>query len=192
VTSLFIMLAIASAWLTAGTITFRRTGAYAVESSKTYHSYECRRKGLHCQECGHRKYDIDGDKPSMSNHDEHCSSYPYTSSYRYKDKADINKKPVYTKKCTCYAFNDKWLRLVPIALLTYTLWPVLWVVYGGCNAQKAYVLHKGEDWNFFVKPKMVQSREEKDADFSKRMDEIKKVTKKLELEIGLKETSDES
>jgi len=186
---LFIWLVGITIWLGAGTITFKRTGFYAVESAKTYHSLECKRNRFRCMECGERKRFGDTDH-NVLNHVATCSSSPFDLFGRSK----AHSKPKYKEVCSCYSFRDKWLRLLGVGLLTYTLFPVLWVVWGGYNGAKKFTLSRGADWRFFVKPPMVQSREEKNADFEKRMVAIKEATDKLELDIKkpvLRETSDE-
>lgn len=166
-------------WTLLGTLTFRRVGGMAIETPR--HKPRCRTRSRHeiefatCVECSQYM-----SVATTHDHRKYCSSR----------NAVVNGIPNPNRTtpkwshevCNCNPGLRRNQTLAKAAALSYTLWPVGVFAYAFVNTGRAYANYKGEDWNFFSAPKMVDNKEARALKYSKAMKRVEE----LELEVGIK------
>ena len=174
---MILILCILMVWITMGTATYRRLGWYKMNTAvlekhsscnkRTYQwtereSYDRTGAYVKCRRCSHYKINIDeSDSSYYSNH---------------------------WKKCGKCNHSDEELQrelLSGVALKAFALWPGYLTAYAYINASKAFLNHKGDDWSFFIQPKMVKTAQEKYDELVTRTAESE--ANLLELEEKIKE-----
>lgn len=86
--------------------------------------------------------------------------------------------------CDCYVRRHNRPHLILTAIGSYTLWPLALIAYSAVNIGKAYRNLRGEDWSFFVKPKMIQSKSERLQSIETRTAELHQSLANLDKEIA--------
>lgn len=113
-------------------------------------------------------------------------AYKVMSSQRHVYNCDTVIYKNYSHPCDCTFERNSNAHLVLTAFQAYTSWPLYLIGYAIINGCKLYKNLRGEDYSFFVKPKMVKSQsermksiEEKTAAAHKAIDDIDKEMAKL-------------
>lgn len=96
---------------------------------------------------------------------------------RHKEAVEAKKKPVHSRscvsikypysqgdRCSCDAYSPVKLHLGSTRFVSYTVWPGYVAGYAIANLSRFHANLRGEDWSFFVEPKMVQTKSERIAE----------------------------
>jgi hypothetical protein len=158
-------------WTVMGTATFRRVGHKAIEIAPK-HSEKCNLNKKIYKNLG-----PDYDKCVK------CNQYrSIIRQYGHRDHYTLKKvsckfegdEPRWDSEvCDCQGHS---ISMFGPAVMSYMFWPLFLLGYGYVNAQKKFLDYKGEDWNFFVPAKMVQTKNERIAQLEKNIKELERVT----------------
>lgn len=163
---LFILTAI-SLWGVAGTATYRRVGALVMlKDAHTDRCAEYTAKGNEfamCVDCGKYRSIIE----QFGHHDDDCKRNNVKvgrGKYGTVERTPLENPPVakWTKRdCVCRPEQQQRDRLMRARTASYAGWPVYIGAYLYINGHKAFLNSKGDDWSFFIEPRMVQTKAER-------------------------------
>lgn len=169
-----LFLIIMTLWVVGGTATFRRTGHAAL--NKTRHKSNCATLEdndghdlAKCTKCkGYRSVVLQYGHYNNRINDRNAK-YPAC-------KFEEGEPRWSDEVCNCDQKALLGAALFWTGVSSYLFWPTIVVPYLAINGGKKFAQYKGDDWSFFVKPKMVQTKSERIAELEANIKQLESAT----------------